>query len=165
MKQITVPLLFFILSFYCFGLGMMDSFVVYHSWLYVGANEFAAMHSAASERIVPLLVLPTLVLTILCVIMLQNRPAYFTKRQIGLALLMLMSGWLSSALIQIPIQNQLQTGKDDALIQKLIVTDWIRVIAWFGYIIIVLKMLLQVMAGFNVNAAGQTDARKSKTKY
>lgn len=146
MKKITVPFIFFILSFYCFGMGIMDSFVVYHSWLYVGASEFAAMHIAASERIVPLLVLPTFILTIFCVLMFWKRPSPISKTQVGFALAMLIAGWASSALIQIPIQTLLSTGKNDALLNKLIVTDWIRVIAWFIYIGIIIKMLLQIIS-------------------
>lgn len=153
MKKITIPFIFFILSFYCFGLGIMDSFVVYHSWLYVGAEEFAAMHIAASERIVPLLVLPTLILTIFCVLMFWHRSILISKTQVWLAFAMLLTGWLSSAFIQIPIQAQLSMGKNEALLNKLIITDWIRVIAWFIYIIIIIKMLMQIISAYKYRPA------------
>lgn len=150
MNKLIIPFIFFILSFYCFGAGIMDSFVVYHSWLYVGAEEFAAMHIAASERIVPLLVLPTFILTLLCVLMFWKRPSPISKMQVWLALAMLMAGWLSSAFIQIPIQTQLSEGKNDVLLNKLIVSDWIRVVAWFIYISTIIKMLLQIITAYKV---------------
>ena len=38
--------------------------------------------------------------------------------------------WLSTFLLQVPIHNRLQSGKDDASIRRLIETNWIRTIAW-----------------------------------
>lgn len=40
MKKFNVNLFFYILSFYCFGAGIMDSFIIYDGWRYVGAEEF-----------------------------------------------------------------------------------------------------------------------------
>lgn len=38
--------------------------------------------------------------------------------------------WLSTALLQVPLHNRLQSGKDGASIRRLILTNWIRTIAW-----------------------------------
>ena len=38
--------------------------------------------------------------------------------------------WLSTFGFQVPIHNQLQTGKEDKLIQRLVKTNWIRTSAW-----------------------------------
>jgi hypothetical protein len=38
--------------------------------------------------------------------------------------------WLSTAVLQVPIHNQLKTGKDAKLIQRLVATNWIRTAAW-----------------------------------
>ena len=38
--------------------------------------------------------------------------------------------WLSTFLLQVPVHNQLQSGKDDAGIRRLVLTNWIRTIAW-----------------------------------
>lgn len=150
MNKIIIPFIFFTLSFYCFAAGIMGSFVVYHSWLYVGPDEFAAMHIAAGKRIVPLFVLPTVILTILNVFMFWKRPSQISKTQVWLALAMLLTSWVSSTFIQIPIQAQLSTGKNDVLLNKLIFTDWIRVIASFVYTGIIVKMLLQIIAAYKV---------------
>ena len=56
---------FFGLVFYTFGASMMDSFVVYHTWRFVGDAEFVTMHIASGSRIVPFFVLPTLVMTVI----------------------------------------------------------------------------------------------------
>jgi hypothetical protein len=38
--------------------------------------------------------------------------------------------WLSTFLLQVPVHNQLQSGKDEAKIRRLVTTNWIRTIAW-----------------------------------
>ena len=38
--------------------------------------------------------------------------------------------WLSTFLLQVPVHNQLQSGKDDGGIKRLVLTNWIRTIAW-----------------------------------
>jgi hypothetical protein len=80
--------------------------------------------------------------------MFWKRPPSVSKTLVWFAFLMLLAGWVSSALIQIPIQVQLSSGKNDALLRKLIVTDWIRVVAWISYIAVVIKMLQQIIAAY-----------------
>ena len=38
--------------------------------------------------------------------------------------------WLSTFLLQVPVHNQLQSGKNDAGIRRLVLTNWIRTTAW-----------------------------------
>lgn len=38
--------------------------------------------------------------------------------------------WLSTFSLQVPVHNQLQFGKDGMKISRLVVTNWIRTIAW-----------------------------------
>jgi hypothetical protein len=38
--------------------------------------------------------------------------------------------WLSTFVLQVPIHNQLKTGKEDMLIRRLVATNWIRTAAW-----------------------------------
>ena len=38
--------------------------------------------------------------------------------------------WLSTFVLQVPIHNQLKAGKNDILIQRLVITNWIRTAAW-----------------------------------
>ena len=45
--------------------------------------------------------------------------------------------WLSTFGLQVPIHKRLQTGKRDALIRRLVATNWIRTAAWSVKAIIV----------------------------
>lgn len=141
MMKRNIPLWFFVLSFYCLGAGVIDSFALYHSWLFVGHDEFAVVHQQSGQRILLFFVLPTLILTVITILMFWHRPAIIPKKLIWFGLGCQMVSWISSALIQIPIQLQLDNGKDLDLLNKLIATDWIRIIAWIVYIGIVLRMI------------------------
>jgi Zn-dependent protease with chaperone function len=149
MKKFHVNLMFFVLSFYCFGAGIMDSFVIYDGWRYVGGEDFATMHIEMGERIISLFVLPMIVLFVFNILQYWFRPAVIPASWVTMALIAQLVGWLSSIFIQIPIQLQLDKGRDEALLEKLIVSDWIRVVAWITYTIIVIAMLNKTISPVN----------------
>ena len=47
-----------------------------------------------------------------------------------LSALMVLTVWLSTFALQVPIHNQLKTGKEEMLIRRLVKTNWIRTAAW-----------------------------------
>lgn len=149
--RIFFQFLFFFLSFYCFGAGMMDSFVVYHSWKFVGAAEFARVHQESSVRIVQVFVSATLMMTITTIVMFWKRPYYIPKKWVWIAFISEIISWVSSALIQIPIQGQLSQGRDEAALSRLIATDWVRIAAWVFYIVVVSKMLIMMLKKNEIN--------------
>lgn len=149
MKKFHVSLVFFVLSFYCFGAGIMDSFVIYDGWRYVAADGFATFHIEMGERIIGLFVVPMIVLFVFNILQYWFRPAAIPASWVTMALISQLVGWLSSIFIQIPIQLQLDHGKDEALLEKLIVSDWIRVVAWIIYTIIVIAMLNKTLLPIN----------------
>ncbi|MBC7904299.1 MAG: hypothetical protein H7Y27_12795 [Gemmatimonadaceae bacterium] len=138
--------LFYLLAFYVFGASVMDSFAVYHTWRFVGENEFIAMHKASGGRIVSLFVLPTLVMTVFLILQFWHRPKAVSRTLVWVALVCTIIPWLSSAFIQIPMQIQLDLGKNDALLESLIVTDWIRVIPSFVLAVTVFLMVKRAVA-------------------
>ncbi|HLA52623.1 MAG TPA: hypothetical protein VK618_04940, partial [Flavitalea sp.] len=115
--------MFFALAFYGFGAGMMDSFAMYPTWRMVGADEFAAFHKVAGTRIQLIFVLPLLIMTVFTVLLFWHRPVAVSRTLVWVALIFTIIPWLSSALIQIPIQTALDSGKDEILLEKLILTD------------------------------------------
>lgn len=55
----------------------------------------------------------------------QINPNYF---RFGLALVLL--NWISTVFVQSPIHGKLALNHDDALIKKLVTTNWLRTIFW-----------------------------------
>lgn len=149
--RITFQFLFFFLSFYCFGAGMMDSFVIYHGWKFVSAADFAKVHQETGSRIVPVFVFATLLMTVMTIVMLWKRPVIIPKSWVVAALTCEITSWVSSAIIQIPIQAKLSQGKDIVALERLLLTDWIRIIAWVVYIIIVSRMVVLILSTYERN--------------
>ena len=144
-QSLWITTIFFALFFYGLGAGMMDSFVVYHTWKFIGPTEFANAHTESGSRIVPFFVIPMLVMTLFLILLFWHRPTVIPRRQVWTALICTIIPWLSSAFIQIPMQHELSKGKDDVLLQNLIVTDWIRIIPTWIMTGIVLSMLLKCL--------------------
>lgn len=141
-----VTTIFFALFFYGLGAGMMDSFVVYHTWKFIGPAEFSNAHIESGSRIVPFFVLPMLMTTVFLILLFWYRPSVIPRKLVWIALICAIIPWLSSAFIQIPMQHELSNGKDEVLLQQLIVTDWIRIIpTWImaGLVFTMLKKCLQ----------------------
>jgi hypothetical protein len=136
-----ITTIFFALFFYGLGAGMMDSFVIYHTWKFIGHAEFANAHIESGSRIVSFFVLPMLLMTVFLILLFWHRPSVISRGLVWMALVCTIVPWLSSAFIQIPMQLQLSKGKDEVLLQQLITTDWIRIIPTWVMAVIVFLML------------------------
>jgi hypothetical protein len=118
---------FFAFTFFSYGTAMMDYFLVYPSRLIVGESEFVAYHALLEERILPISVIPFGLLTILNILLFWFRPGHLPKGLVWASLLCLLLDWVSSIFFQIPMNLQLNHGKDPALIQHVMDTNWGRI--------------------------------------
>jgi len=123
----TIFLLTFALTYYCLGASFVESFVNYRTWGMIGAGEFKAYHQALSPLIVRIMVIPIAIKSVLVILLLWFRPLGVPRWPIFLAIVFELINWASTIAVQIPIQIQLSdTGNSQALLDKLIVTDWLR---------------------------------------
>ena len=90
-----------------------EEFVAYHRWYVI----------RISSVVLPLM-LAELILTVWWVLS-DNYSAVSVSA--GVLILIV---WLSTFLLQVPIHNQLKTGKEEVLIRRLVTTNWIRTVAW-----------------------------------
>lgn len=117
----------FALTFYCLGASFVESFVNYRTWGLIGADEFKAYHHALSPLIIRIMVIPIAIKSALVILLLWFRPIGVPRWPIIIAIVFELINWASSFAVQIPIQIQLSNGGySPALIEKLIVTDWLR---------------------------------------
>jgi hypothetical protein len=144
-KQPAVPVmitnLFIALTFFSYGTALMDYFLVYPSRAIVGANEFVAYHALLEDRILPISVAPFAVLTILNLWLLWRRPTDVPKIFVWLSLICLLLDWASSVLVQIPMNLQLNTGKDPVLIQRVMDTNYGRIFLESAQALIAFRLL------------------------
>jgi hypothetical protein len=118
-------LIAFALVFYGVGASFVESFVNYPTWRLIGTNEFRAYHQALSPLVIGYMVIPMLITTILTILLVWFRPAPIPRWAIGLAVVLQLIIWVSTFIIQLPIQMQLSgDGLSLPLINRLIFTNW-----------------------------------------
>lgn len=125
---IWVFLATFCLMFYGLGASFVESFVNYPTWRLIGANEFRDYHNALGPLIIGFMVIPMLLGTILSFVLIWVRPAAIPLWAVLLAVACQVVVWISTAMIQLPIQFQLGTdGLSIPAIDRLILTNlWFR---------------------------------------
>ena len=116
---------YIVLEFYVFGAGMTNSLVAYRTWRAVGAKEFPAFHHIDSALIIPIFVSFFILSFIPQILLFWFRPPVIPRWMVGVALLFNGITLLSTVLIQIPIQVQLDSRFSMDLINRLISTDLI----------------------------------------
>lgn len=152
MSKSVFTLLFFMLSLYCLGAGLMEHFAVDRAWVYVGAPEFARVHHESGLGVLYAYVIPLAALTLGRVPLLWFRLPVISKNLVWAALACHGVTWLSSAFIQIPVQLQLDKASDATLLKHLIATDWLRVAALVLFALLVVRMIFQVKDAYRVAA-------------
>ena len=118
----------FALTFYGMGASFVESFVNYPTWRLIGSGEFVAYHQALSPLIIGYMVIPLVLATILTLLLVWFRPQPIPRWAIWVSLGLQVISWISTAMIQIPIQMELSTtGLSLPLIDQLIFTNfWYR---------------------------------------
>ena len=96
-----------------FHLITRDVFVSYHKWYVI----------RISSLVLPLM-LAELIVTVKWIL-----SDDYSAVSVSAGVLVFIV-WLSTAVLQVPIHNQLKTAKDAKLIQRLVATNWIRTAAW-----------------------------------
>ena len=108
------------------GLIFTIQIVHYPTFKFIDSSKFQAFHHFHSSRIstivAPLMVLE-LILSGWVFLVLQN-----TFSLAGLALVALI--WSITFFVSVPIHNKLSGGFQKILIQKLILTNWLRTLLW-----------------------------------
>jgi hypothetical protein len=103
--------------------------VHYPLFTYVDAARWRAFHAEHGSRITPV-VGPTMVIELVTSALLSlawpGRAPVITHVGFGLALVT----WIATALVAVPIHHRLGTGFDASLARRLVVTNWIRTLAW-----------------------------------
>src|SRR5262250_2509320 len=114
---------YFVLAIYMYGGGVMSTLVYYQSWKLVGEEEFSAVHSSVSRRILPYFG-PVLVLLVLVNVLL----IWFHHAAISMWLIILTAAiHLLMVVIRfavfVPIHRKLDKAKSLELIDRLLKYD------------------------------------------
>lgn len=136
-------LITFALTFYGMGASYVESFVNYPTWKLIGPGEFLAYHRTLGPLIIGYMVIPLVVATILTILLVWFRPAPIPRWVVWVSVVLQLITWISTAMIQIPIQRELSTsGLSLPLIDQLIFTNfWYRKVPQVINVILFLWMM------------------------
>lgn len=141
-----VTVAYFVLTIYMFGGGVMSNLCYYQSWKLVGEEEFAAVHSSVSSRILPWFG-PVLVLIVLDNVLLIwfHHPAISTWLILLTAAIYLLLVPVRFA-VYVPIHRKLDKAKSIELIDTLLKYDIYFYIFASIAMIAAIVMLYQVVS-------------------
>lgn len=134
---------------YCLGANCVERFVNYQTWPKIDAGSFQAYHRAQTPLIRWFVVAPVGISTLLQVaVLLTSRTTAIDTRLIWIMLASSLTGTLATVLLQLPIHQKFdRDGYSQLLMQRLVMTDWIRKAAdllRFVVTALLLKKLIQL---------------------
>lgn len=118
------------ISSYLAGLCWMVQVVHYPLFRLVDRQHFPEFARAHAQKMGFVVAIPMLLeLGLGCLIV--SLPLRQTNGVIPLVLLFItVTIWLSTFLLQVPCHTRLQSGYDEAVLRRLVRTNWIRTIGW-----------------------------------
>jgi len=132
MRLATLALLL-CLFFTLYNVGVIWVLQLNHYPLYaqVGQGEFQAYLVAHNQRILLPIVLPGIIAFASSLLLLWRRPVEAPKWSVWVVIVLNAAILLSTILAQGPAHNALaRDGYSEALIQRIITTNWLRTVAW-----------------------------------
>ncbi len=104
-----------------------------------GFSEYSAGHQRKTTWIVAPAMLAEAACTIALALFPQGHGAGSPVRWVGLGLLALV--WASTFGVQMPLHARLSSGFNERVWRRLVLTNWVRTVAWTGRGIIAILML------------------------
>ncbi len=117
-------------TLYLVGVIWIVHILVYPSMKRVAADGYAAYHNLHTARISPV-VAPAMIIELLAAIYFLFAPLEtFDYRYFWFGLILVLIIWLSTFFLQVPLHEKLAAGFSADAQQHLVLTNWIRTIAW-----------------------------------
>ena len=118
-----IATLFFVMTFLGVGAAAFEGHVNYPAWAHISDESFRSYHQAVTARI-GVLIVPLALSTLLNALLLWRRPPSIPLWAAWSTLALQILAWISTAMIQIPIQRSLGSGGySNELLERLISTD------------------------------------------
>jgi hypothetical protein len=130
-----------------FMVGLIWFVQVVHYPLFerVGEHGFAVYERLHTLRTTWVVAPPMLVEAATALLLLTRRPAGVSSTQVLVGLGLLVVIWLSTAFLQVPRHQQLAGGFDPAVHHALVLTNWLRTLAWSARGVLVLSMTARAL--------------------
>ena len=111
----------------------------------VGNKQFESYENS-HVRLTTLVVFPPMILELITAVLLLSYPLpNLSPFTLWLGMILLIVIWISTFAIQVPIHKKLSTGFDSSAQFRLVLSNWIRTIAWTLSGALVIGMLMVVL--------------------
>ena len=114
----------------------MEHFAVFPGWLLVSPADIVVVQIRQGYSLM-IYVVPKSVLTIFLIYIwasaTEPTTALVSTLSLYFSLAMMAISWISSFVVQIPLQLRIREEKDKGLVRTLIRTDWVRVLSMAGH--------------------------------
>jgi hypothetical protein len=111
------------------GVIWVAQLVLYPAFRHVEASSFPDYHRHHS-RWISVVVGPLMLMEAGSAVYLTFTGVTFDSGVQWVAFALLIAVWITTAFVQVPIHSHLAQGKNDRLIRRLVITNWIRTLLW-----------------------------------
>ena len=111
------------------GLIWTIQLVHYPSMKFIPEEKFTAYHTFHSQRI-SILAIPIMSIELLTSFLLFYQNYHLDSYIFATNFTLVILIWISTFLIQVPMHNILSLAKNDKVLNRLILSNWIRTILW-----------------------------------
>ena len=125
----SILLLNLIISFIAVGLIWTIQLVHYPTMRFISEKKFTDFHNFHSKRI-SILAIPIMSIELLTSFLLFYQNYHLDSYIFATNFTLVILIWISTFLIQVPMHNILSLSKNDKVLNRLILSNWIRTILW-----------------------------------
>jgi len=115
------------MSWGLFVLIWLVQIIIYPGFRRIRSGDFVTYHRWYVRRI-SVIVLPLMICEVVMTLGWLTLTKFSLYSSVSAFLVVVI--WLSTFRLQVPIHKRLQSGKDNACIDRLVATNWIRTMAW-----------------------------------
>jgi hypothetical protein len=119
-----------IATWFMVGLIWMVQIVHYPLFSQVGEPQFVEYQRSHANRISSVVGIPMLIEITTAVLLCIAAPEPLRRPMLILGLILVAVIWSSTAFIQVPAHNRLSSGFNEQAYSMLVISNWIRTIAW-----------------------------------
>jgi hypothetical protein len=146
MTSKTLFIVNLIVTLFLTGLIWTIQVVHYPLFAKVGAAQWRDYHAAHNAAITVLVALPMLIELVLSfgLIVLRPEPLPMWVAYAGCVLALIV--WAATAALSVPVHSALADRLDTALVNRLVLTNWVRTLAWTAHSVLLVFGLGKLLA-------------------
>ncbi len=117
-------------TIYLVGVIWLVQLLVYPAMAHVGADGYSVYHNLHTSRITPVVAPPMIIELLTAIYFIFVPDKTIDSRYFWFGLMLVLIIWASTFFLQVPLHERLAMSFDADAQKKLVLTNWIRTVAW-----------------------------------